>query len=65
DGPLALLDGVANDADIELAARLVCRFGKGRDAEEVEVVVTDKQGATRVLNVAPLTADAIPQEWYV
>lgn len=65
DGPLALLDGVANDADIELAARLVCRFGKGRDAVEVEVVVTDKQGASRVLNVAPLTADAIPQEWYV
>lgn len=65
EGPLALLDGVANEEDIELAARLVCRFGKGRDAEQVEILVTDKQGGERVLNVAPLTVDTIPQAWYL
>jgi tRNA U34 2-thiouridine synthase MnmA/TrmU len=65
EGPLALLDGTPNEDDIELAARLVCRFGKGRDAESVEVMVTDKQGASRTLAVAPLPADAVPQAWYL
>ncbi|MFP5506972.1 MAG: tRNA (5-methylaminomethyl-2-thiouridylate)-methyltransferase [Gammaproteobacteria bacterium] len=65
EGPLALLDGVANDADLELAARLVSRFGKGRDAERVRVRITDRQGATRIVEVAPLHGDEVPKEWYV
>ena len=65
EGPLALLDGIASEEDIELAARLVCRFGKGRDAEQVEILVTDKQGGERVLNVTPLAVDTIPQAWYL
>lgn len=65
EGPLALIDGTADADDLELAARLVCRFGKGRDAERVQVSITDQHGASRVVEVAPLTADAVPQAWYV
>jgi tRNA U34 2-thiouridine synthase MnmA/TrmU len=64
-GPLVLLDGEAGDADLELAARLTARFGKGRDAHEVEVAVTDVAGNTRHFKVAPLPADELPPEWYL
>jgi tRNA U34 2-thiouridine synthase MnmA/TrmU len=65
EGPLVLIDGAAGDADIELAARLTARFGKGRDAQEVEIAVTDVAGNTRHLRVAPLPANELPAEWYL
>jgi tRNA-uridine 2-sulfurtransferase len=65
EGPLALIDGSANDDDLELAARLVCRFGRGRDAERVQVQITDLQGATRIVEVVPLGADDVPKAWYL
>ena len=64
-GPLALIDGDADHDDLELAARLTARFGKGREAEQVAVSVTDRAGVTRTLQVAPLPADEIPQNWYL
>jgi hypothetical protein len=64
-GPLVLLDGSAGDDDIVLAARLTARFGHGRDAESVDVQVTDTAGKSRVVNVPPMPADEIPQEWYI
>ncbi|HLD14324.1 MAG TPA: hypothetical protein VJB18_06370, partial [Burkholderiales bacterium] len=64
-GPLVLLDGSANDEDLLLAARLTARFGHGRDAAEVEVSVTDIQGTTRAVRVAPMPANEIPPEWYL
>ncbi len=64
-GPLVLIDGVADAADLELAARLTARFGKGRDAREVEVAVTDPAGNTRRLKVAPLPPEELPAEWYL
>ncbi len=64
-GPLVLLDGELDSADIELAARLTARFSKGRDAARVTVQVTDANGAPRSLDVVPMPADDIPQEWYL
>ncbi len=64
-GPLVLLEGTANDDDLLLAARLAARFGHGRDAERVDVALTDLSGATRTLTVAPLPANEIPPEWYL
>jgi tRNA-uridine 2-sulfurtransferase len=64
-GPLALIDGEPSDVDLELAARLTARFGKGRDADRVSVAITDRAGRTRTLHVAPLTADQIPAGWYL
>jgi tRNA-specific 2-thiouridylase len=64
-GPLVLLDGVAGEDDLVLAARLTARFGHGRDAEAVEIAVTDLTGANRTLTVAPLPANEIPTQWYL
>ncbi|HKQ30493.1 MAG TPA: hypothetical protein VJS66_04330 [Burkholderiales bacterium] len=64
-GPLVLLDGTADADDIVLAARLTARFGHGRDAESVDVLVTDTVGNIRTVSVPPLPADEIPQEWYL
>jgi tRNA U34 2-thiouridine synthase MnmA/TrmU len=65
EGPLALIDGTASDEDIEFAARLTARFGKGREAETVTLTVTDTAGNSRKLQVAPMPANDIPPEWYL
>ncbi len=64
-GPLALLDGRADEADLELAARLVGRFSQGRDAERIRVEVTPTEGEPRVLEVAPLRPHEVAREWYL
>lgn len=64
-GPLVLLDGVVDADDIELAARLTARFSKGRDAGCVTVEVNDGTGTTRRLDVVPMPAEQIPQDWYL
>ncbi|MBF0623961.1 MAG: tRNA (5-methylaminomethyl-2-thiouridylate)-methyltransferase [Magnetococcales bacterium] len=63
-GPLALLEGSADDADLELACRIVARFGKGRNRSEVEMD-TETAGASRRLRVRPLAAEDIPPDWYL
>jgi tRNA-uridine 2-sulfurtransferase len=64
-GPLVLIDGNVSEADIDLAARLTARFGKGREAETVTLTVTDAAGNSRELKVAPIPANDIPPEWYL
>ena len=64
-GPLVLLDGEADGDDLELAARLTARFSHGRDAEQVTVKVTGRDGSARTLDVTPLPAGEIPPEWYL
>ena len=64
-GPLALVDGVANDADLDFAARLLARFGQGRDAGKVTVEIHPRGAAARTLDVVPLHPDEIPQSWYL
>ena len=62
-GPLALIEGEATAADIELAARIIARYGKGRDAEHVEIEVREKHGDTRSLSVVPFKPHEIPAGW--
>ena len=64
-GPLVLIDGTVSEDDLELAARLTARFGKGREAEAVTLTVTDTAGNSRELKIAPLPANDIPPEWYL
>ncbi|MGD8546743.1 MAG: tRNA (5-methylaminomethyl-2-thiouridylate)-methyltransferase [Thiohalophilus sp.] len=65
NGPLVLVDGEVNDADLETAARVTARFSQGRDAEAVEVEVNYTDGRHRTLQVAPLPKDGIPGDWYL
>lgn len=64
-GPLVLIDGRPNADDLELAARLTARFGKGRAAERVTVSITEPGQGERLLEVAPLPAEAVPESWYL
>lgn len=63
-GPLTLLDGTANDEDLKLAAQIVARFSQGRDAETVDVEVTEN-GVNKNFIVTPLKADQIQDAWRV
>lgn len=64
-GPLALIDGTPSEDDLELAAQITARYGQGREAEMVEVTIRNQQGEERNIQVKPLAADDIPQEWFV
>lgn len=64
-GPLALLDGEASREELELAARIVARYSKGHDADEVRVQITEPGGAAHELAVAPLSPGELRPEWTV
>jgi len=64
-GPLVLVDGEPNDADLELAARIAARYGKGRTAEKVTVEVHIPGGEVRTLEVTPLPPQEVKEEWMV
>ncbi len=62
-GPLVLLAGEASDDELLLAARLTARFSQGRDATSVTVLLTDRHGRGRTLEVQPMPAADIPGDW--
>jgi tRNA U34 2-thiouridine synthase MnmA/TrmU len=64
-GPLALIDGEASEADIELAARIVARYSQGKTADQVVVSVTDCTGPTREMTVVPLSPADLNPDWIV
>jgi tRNA U34 2-thiouridine synthase MnmA/TrmU len=64
-GPLALIDGRVDEADVKLAARVVARYSQGRDAPRVEMNYTDAAGEVRQLTVAPCKPHEIPKEWFI
>ncbi len=64
-GPLVLLDGEPTEADLELAARITARYGKGRTAEKVTVEIHFPSGESRSLEVVPMSPHEIKDEWMV
>ena len=65
-GPLTLIEGEPlNNAEIELACAITARFSKGRDAESVELLFSDRQRTTQSIRVKPLAAEQIRQEWVI
>nr|VFK44507.1 MAG: tRNA U34 2-thiouridine synthase MnmA/TrmU, contains the PP-loop ATPase domain [Candidatus Kentron sp. SD]VFK49393.1 MAG: tRNA U34 2-thiouridine synthase MnmA/TrmU, contains the PP-loop ATPase domain [Candidatus Kentron sp. SD]VFK81108.1 MAG: tRNA U34 2-thiouridine synthase MnmA/TrmU, contains the PP-loop ATPase domain [Candidatus Kentron sp. SD] len=64
-GPIALVDGTPDREDTRLAARLTARFGKGRMAEDVTVLVSLPDGATQSVTVTPMPPDQVPPAWYL
>jgi len=61
-GPTSLARGPFDEEMLRLAARITARYGKGRDADEVEVEVSGPDVA--VLSVAP-AEDAELDEWRI
>lgn len=64
-GPLAMVDGAPTEEDLLVAAQLTARYGQGRDAEEVEVTIREKDGTERTVQVKPFNGDEIPKEWFI
>jgi tRNA U34 2-thiouridine synthase MnmA/TrmU len=67
-GPLALIDATdddLDDADLQLAARILARFGQGREATAVTICVSRPNAAAQEITVAPLHSQDIPRGWYV
>ncbi len=62
-GPLALIDGTPDEAQLALAARIVARYSQGKNAPEVELEYREPQGATRRMKVAPLPPHELVREW--
>jgi tRNA-specific 2-thiouridylase len=65
NGPLVLLDGRLEDGDLELAAQVTGRYGKGRAADKVTVEINFPEGRQQILEVAPLPPNELKEEWMV
>jgi hypothetical protein len=65
EGPLALIDGLPTDEDLFIAARLVARYGQGREAQTVTVEIRLLDGTSKTLSVPPFVAEEVPQAWFV
>ena len=65
NGPLALIDGEPNQADLTLAAKILARYSQGRNEQQVDVAVKLDSGITQTLSVVPFANDEIKQEWMV
>jgi len=66
NGPLTLIDGKDVTAeDVELASRILARFGQGRSAERVTVQAVWPGGDTRDFTVEPMPPADIEEDWYV
>jgi tRNA U34 2-thiouridine synthase MnmA/TrmU len=62
-GPLVLVDGVLQDGDVELVARILGRYSQGREADAVTVRYTPLDGRAQDLTVPPLPVAQLPAEW--
>jgi len=60
-----LIDGKPDEEDLLLAGQILARYGQGREAEQVEVTIRGQQGEERNVFVTPLTAEQIPEAWFV
>lgn len=64
-GPLTLVDGVLDEDDVELAARVVARYSQGREAPRVTVRYTPLAGTARDITVEPLPVAQLPTDWHL
>nr|HAT8712938.1 tRNA (5-methylaminomethyl-2-thiouridylate)-methyltransferase [Legionella jordanis] len=64
-GPMILIEGHPDAADLVNCARIAARFCSGRDEVSVDVDVQHLNGERQTLTVQPLRADEIPQHWYL
>lgn len=65
-GAYALVDGeLRDDSDVQLAARIIARYGAADAGSDVVLDYTDRSGVTREVRVQPFTADDIEASWHV
>ncbi len=65
-GPLALVEGPPlNPEQLELACAITARYSKGRDADSVELIFSNREQDSHTFQVKPLAADEIRPEWII
>ena len=64
-GPLVLIDGEPEEADLELAARITARFGKGKMASEVTAEIIRPGHPPYEIKVVPMAPAELEQDWYI
>ena len=64
-GSLALIDGTPTSEDLELVARIVARYGQGKNEEIVTMTIAQKNGDKHNLTVTPFHDDAQLATWQV
>ncbi len=62
-GPLALIDGEITGQELQLAARIVARYCKGRMEDSVTLDYQNKAGDIQSLSVRPIAPEDIPKNW--
>ncbi|MFP6806253.1 MAG: hypothetical protein VB957_03580 [Pseudomonadales bacterium] len=65
NGPIAIIDGMANDEDLEQAATIVARYSQGRDADMVQIEIRMTDGTAKTIDVKPISPADIPSTWHV
>jgi hypothetical protein len=64
-GPIALIDGEPNQADIKIATKILARYSQGREQESVDVEVKLTLGVVQKFSVKPMGIDEIPKDWFI
>jgi tRNA-specific 2-thiouridylase len=70
-GPLALYDGENSAEHLYLAARIIARFCQAPVTEKVKIQIdgmnkkSETNDNSRILEVTPLDAEQIPEDWYI
>ncbi len=63
-GPLVLIDGELSAEDLYLAAGITARYGQSKNADVVDMAITQKDGSERSIQVQPLAGD-LPEGWLI
>ena len=64
-GPFVLVDGEVDAQDLIIAARITARFSKDREKKQTQVSITLLDGSSQIVNIKPMSATDLAQEWYV
>ena len=65
-GPLTLVEGARLDPQqLELACAITARYSQGREADSVELEFSDHQQRIHNVQVKPLRAEQIPEDWVI
>lgn len=62
-GPLVLLVGTPNQEDLNIAAKIVARYSKGKDSDAVGIEINDMNAGVSQIEVKPYHPDDIPKKW--
>ena len=65
NGPLALVDGDPTEQDYQQIAKVVARYGQGRDTEQVSIRFTNQEQKHTMIDIKPYRKEEIAQEWLI